>query len=44
MGGTRQPKFGVIYKITNLVNGKVYVGKTIGAATKRWREHRGKAA
>lgn len=31
---------GVIYKITNTVNGKLYVGKTVSALAKRWREHK----
>lgn len=36
-----QPRFGVIYKITNLVNGKVYVGKTrMRYPAQRWRQHR----
>lgn len=30
---------GVIYKITNHVNGKVYVGQTLCTPQKRWREH-----
>lgn len=28
-----------IYKITNLVNGKIYVGKTLFTVEKRWKEH-----
>ena len=28
-----------IYKITNLVNNKVYIGKTLRTAEKRWKEH-----
>jgi group I intron endonuclease len=31
---------GVIYVITNTVNQKRYVGKTVCSPTKRWREHR----
>jgi group I intron endonuclease len=31
--------YGVIYKITNLVNGKVYVGQTVNPI-KRWNEHK----
>jgi hypothetical protein len=30
---------GVIYKITNQVNGKVYVGKTEQTIEKRWKQH-----
>lgn len=28
-----------IYKITNCLNGKIYIGKTIGNIEKRWSEH-----
>lgn len=30
----------VIYKITNLVNGKVYIGQTRRSLKRRWQEHR----
>lgn len=30
----------IIYKITNLINNKVYIGQTICSLGKRWREHR----
>ena len=30
---------GLIYKITNKINGKIYIGQTIGTLSKRWREH-----
>ena len=30
---------GLIYKITNQINGKIYIGQTIGTLSKRWREH-----
>lgn len=31
--------FGYIYKITNKVNGKAYVGKTTDTVQVRWEEH-----
>lgn len=31
---------GYIYKITNLINNKVYIGLTICSINKRWREHK----
>ena len=34
---------GHIYKITNLINGKIYIGKTIKTPEKRWQEHIRKA-
>ena len=30
---------GYIYKITNLINQKAYIGKTVGSIEKRWKEH-----
>lgn len=30
---------GFIYKITNDVNGKVYIGKTLNTVESRWKEH-----
>lgn len=30
---------GKIYKITNLINGKVYIGQTVRSIEKRWKEH-----
>lgn len=30
---------GFIYKITNNINGKCYIGKTLGSIEKRWKEH-----
>jgi group I intron endonuclease len=32
-------KFGVIYKISNLLNGKVYIGQTIRNIEIRWKQH-----
>ena len=34
---------GFIYKITNNLNQKVYIGKTIGSIEKRWQEHKADA-
>lgn len=31
-----------IYKITNVLNGKVYIGKTSSTIEARWKEHREK--
>jgi len=31
---------GCIYKITNTINGKIYIGKTVRTADERFREHR----
>ena len=31
---------GYIYKITNLINQKAYIGKTVGSIEKRWQEHK----
>ena len=28
-----------IYKITNDINNKVYIGKTVKSIEKRWKEH-----
>lgn len=33
--------FGIIYKITNLINGKVYIGQTIQNLKDRWYRHCG---
>lgn len=30
---------GFIYKVTNNINGKVYIGKTVETVEKRWKEH-----
>jgi predicted GIY-YIG superfamily endonuclease len=30
----------VIYKITNLINGKIYIGETTRSFNKRWNEHK----
>ncbi len=32
-------KYGVIYKITNTQNNKVYIGQTVQEPNKRWKEH-----
>ena len=34
---------GYVYKITNLQNGKVYIGKTIRTVSVRWEQHLKKA-
>jgi group I intron endonuclease len=34
-----KPEFGVIYKITNLVNGKIYIGQTVRQLIRRWHGH-----
>ena len=38
----RKP-FGYIYKIINLINGKIYIGKAESTIKKRWREHKWRA-
>ena len=37
-------KYGVIYRITNLINNKVYIGQTIQNPQRRWKEHLRKGA
>lgn len=37
-------KTGIIYLITNTVNGKIYIGQTIHRLTLRWRKHKTSAA
>ena len=32
--------YGVIYKITNIVNGKIYIGKTRHTLAQRWNDHK----
>jgi predicted GIY-YIG superfamily endonuclease len=32
-------KMGYIYKITNTINNKLYIGKTINTIALRWGEH-----
>jgi predicted GIY-YIG superfamily endonuclease len=36
--------FGIIYKITNKISGKLYVGQTIHTANYRWSQHMHEAA
>lgn len=31
--------FGIIYKVTNIINGKIYIGQTIQSLYKRWYRH-----
>jgi len=31
--------FGVVYQVTNVVNGKIYIGQTTDSLSKRWRRH-----
>jgi group I intron endonuclease len=33
-------RFGIIYKITNLVNGKLYAGQTVRSLGDRWADHK----
>lgn len=35
--------FGYIYKVTNLINGKIYIGQTIQTVKNRWYRHCGKS-
>lgn len=39
-----KPKFGIIYKITNLLNGKVYIGQTIRSLKDRYSQHKYKTS
>ena len=34
-----KPGYGYIYKVTNLINSKVYIGQTIGSLRLRWKKH-----
>ena len=34
----------IIYKITNNINGKIYIGQTTGSLERRWRQHRCKSS
>ena len=34
-----EDKMGVIYKITNLINGKIYIGQTVVTEPQRWQNH-----
>lgn len=31
--------FGIIYKVTNLINGKMYIGQTVSGLDERKRKH-----
>lgn len=35
--------YGIIYKITNLINSKIYIGQTIKKMQIRWKEHQSAA-
>jgi group I intron endonuclease len=35
----KRTTFGTVYKITNLINGKIYIGATITALNERWLAH-----
>jgi group I intron endonuclease len=35
--------YGIVYKITNKLNGKVYIGQTIYSLERRWQQHISKA-
>lgn len=37
-------KMGYIYKITNLINNKIYIGKTERTIQQRWAEHKKKVS
>lgn len=39
MAYTDPTVIGIIYKITNKINGKVYIGQTIKSLTRRWQAH-----
>lgn len=39
-GGESQPTVGVIYKITNTLNGKIYIGQTRQSLNRRITEHK----
>ncbi len=32
-------RYGIIYKATNVITGKTYIGRTVGTLEKRWYEH-----
>jgi len=36
---TRMQRYGIIYKITNNVNGKIYIGQTTRSMAERWADH-----
>lgn len=35
-----KPQYGIIYKVTNLVNNKIYIGQTERTLKERWKQHK----
>ena len=35
-----KPQYGIIYKVTNLVNNKIYIGQTERTLKERWEQHK----
>jgi group I intron endonuclease len=44
MASPAEPSIGLIYLLTNVTNGKQYVGQTINSLHSRWRDHQNNAA